>query len=191
MTVGARVGVGLQDELRQLGRNRAVILSEPTPSPPDRHAVSTRASLLSPTSYNGEERNWGLLTGSTIACIMRVLTSKLVVVAIAIFGVALLTNHSVHASNSITKPAYCNPPAAGVVCEPTIDVTETYTTLIIHAYCGTEESPRKPSKLTCSSPSTIIDCGEPQETSTYRQCTCNSPPPNGHKYKAKPHIHCD
>ena len=79
--------------------------------------------------------------------------------------------------------------ASGKSCNPEFDVG-THTQLTIQAYCGTQAAPQKPEKLHCSSPSVIIDCGEPSSTSTYRECKCNVEPSNGYKYKAKAQVTC-
>ncbi len=79
--------------------------------------------------------------------------------------------------------------ASGKSCNPEFDVG-THTQLTIQAYCGTQAAPKKPEKMHCSSPSVIIDCGEPSSTSTYRECKCNVDPSNGYKYKAKAQITC-
>ncbi|MEM7075432.1 MAG: hypothetical protein AAGA28_12465 [Pseudomonadota bacterium] len=79
--------------------------------------------------------------------------------------------------------------ASGKNCTPQFDVG-TYTQLTIQSYCGTAAAPKKPAKMHCSSPSVVIDCGEPSSTSTYRECKCNVDPSSGYKYIAKADVTC-
>ncbi len=123
----------------------------------------------------------------TIAVLLQLSVKKLTaslatILVVLSFGVANAQQHYQTQSYNCTA-------ASGKSCNPEFDVG-THTQLTIQAYCGTPAAPKIPEKMHCSSPSVIIDCGEPSSTSTYRECKCNVDPSNGYKYKAKAQITC-